>query len=83
MRKKPRPGIRTDAGGGALFVTYVCYSSLAPFAKSRFQRFTLLPMRLQDAMLIFAHKMALPSHIHAGRFSCKHEICPQEYASEL
>ncbi len=23
MRKKPRPGIRTDAGGGALFVTYV------------------------------------------------------------
>ena len=52
-------------------------------AKSRFQRFPLLPMRLQDAMLIFAHKMALPSHIHAGRFSCKHEICPQEYASEL
>ena len=32
---------------------------------------------------LFAHEMALPSHIHAGRFSCEHEICPQEYASEL
>ena len=29
----------------------ICYSSHAPFAKSRFQRFPLLPMRLQDAML--------------------------------
>ena len=32
---------------------------------------------------LFAHEMALPSHIHAGRFSCEHEICPQEYACEL
>ncbi len=35
------------------------------------------------SQLIFAHEMALPSHIHAGRFSCEHEICPQEYACEL
>ena len=33
--------------------------------------------------LFFAHKMALPSHILAGRFSCKHEICQHECASEL
>ena len=32
---------------------------------------------------LFAHEMALPSHIHAGRFPCEHEICPQEYACEL
>ena len=36
-------------------------------------------LRLQDAMLI---EMALPSYIHAGRFSCEHEIYPQECTSE-
>ena len=46
-------------------------------------------MRLQDAMLIVAsegrdaHFLALPSHIHAGRFSCETEKSPQECASEL
>jgi len=37
-------------------------------------------LRLKDAMLM---EMALPSHIHAGRFSCKAEKSQQEYASEL
>ena len=49
-------------------------------AFSAFRCFAALWLRLQDAMLM---EMALPSHIHAGRFSCEHEICPQEYASEL
>ena len=35
------------------------------------------------SQLMFAHEMALPSYIHAGRFSCEHEICPQECTSEL
>ena len=30
-----------------------------------------------------AHFLALPSHIHAGRFSCETEKSPQECASEL
>jgi len=35
------------------------------------------------AQLIFAHKMALIPCIHAGRFSCKHEICLQGCMAEL
>ena len=75
MRKKPRPGIRTDAG--AFFCNYVCYSSLHAIRK------TALSALSAASQLIFAHKMALPSYIHAGRFSCEHEICPQECTSEL
>ena len=40
----------------------------------------LILLRLQDTMLM---EMALPTYIHAGRFSCEHEICPQECTSEL
>lgn len=38
----------------------------------------LLPMRLQDAMLM---EMALPTYIHAGKFSCETENHPQECTS--
>ena len=44
-----------------------------------FRCFAVLWLRLQDAMLM---EMALPSHIHAGRFSCETEKSPQEYACE-
>ena len=39
--------------------------------------FTALSALSAASQLIFAHKMALPTYIHAGRFSCEHEICPQ------
>ena len=58
-------------------------ASYRPFAKSCFQHSQLLRssfLRLQDAMLI---EMALTSYIHAGRFSCEHEIYLQECTSEL
>ena len=40
-------------------------------------RKTALSALSAASQLIFAHEMALPSYIHAGRFSCEHEICPQ------
>ena len=46
-------------------------------------RKTALSALSAASQLIFAHEMALPSYIHAGRFSCEHEICPQECTSEL
>ena len=49
-------------------------------AFSAFRCCAALWLRLQDAMLM---EMALPSSIHAGRFSCEHEIGPQEWTSEL
>ena len=53
------------------------YVHSAPFAKPHLRCSPLL------AQLIFAHILALPSCIRAGRFSCEHEICPQECMSEL
>ena len=78
----------TEVGCAQLPFT-AAYVHSAPFAKPRFQRFPLLLMRLQDAMLPVAseghdaHKMALPSCIHTGGFSCETEKHPQECMSEL
>ena len=55
----------------------------APFAKPSEEGFTALSALSAASQLIFAHEMALTSYIHAGRFSCEHEICPQECTSEL
>ena len=46
-------------------------------------RKTASAMLSAAAQLIFAHEKALPSDVHVSRFSCKHEICPQEHPSEL
>ena len=57
----------------------IALSALSAASNASVRR-NALWLRLQDAMLM---EMALSSHIHAGRFSCEHEICPQEYACEL
>ncbi|WNV57064.1 hypothetical protein RJD28_12285 [Oscillospiraceae bacterium NTUH-002-81] len=46
-------------------------------------RKTASAMLSAAAQLIFAHEKALSSDVHVSRFSCKHEICPQEHPSEL
>ena len=46
-------------------------------------RKTALSALSAAAQLLFAHFVALSSCVPANRFSCEHEICPQEYASEL
>ena len=70
-----------------------CYSSTpylfcqtvhsAPFAKPSEEGFTALSALSAAAQLIFAHEMALPTYIHAGRSSCETEKSPQECTSEL
>ena len=59
------------------FMQADCYCSLRAIRK------TALSALSAASQLLFAHEMALPSYIHAGRFSCEHEICPQECTSEL
>ena len=65
------------------------YSINYPPPDTRSSQFTRAIRKIASAMLsaasqlLFAHMLALPSNIPAGRLSCKHAACPQKYSSEL
>ena len=57
-----------------------CYSSLRAIRKTAL---SALSAASNASVRRNAHEMALPTYIHAGRFSCETEKSPQECMSEL